>query len=129
MGKSMGGLANSEKSSMDNWHARIASDQNDILRKPLDLLITYISRAITGQDVEYKLCFKPLTVLSDKEEAEIEKIKADANRVQADADCLYITNNVIDSNEVRKERGEEYDIEEGSELDPLTVTAAESGSV
>lgn len=122
MGKSMGGLANSEKSSLDNWHATIASYQNDILRKPLDLLVTYIIRSMTGENVEYKLCFKPLTVLSEKEEAEIDKLKADANKIQADADVAYVTAGVIDANEVREERGDEYNIVQGSELDPLTVT-------
>lgn len=125
MGKSMGGLANSEKSSIDNWHATIASYQNDILRKPIDLLVTYIIRAMTGDDIEYKLCFKPLTVLSEKEEAEIDKLKADANKVQSDADVAYVTSGVIDANEVRAERGEDYNIVQGSELDPLTVTTEE----
>ena len=121
-GKTSGGLANNDKGSLDKWHARIESDQNDILRKPLDLLVTYIIRTLKGQDVEYKLCFNPLVVMSEKEEAEIDKLKADARKVQADADVLYITNAVVDNNEVRAERGEEYNIQEGSELDPLEVT-------
>jgi phage-related protein (TIGR01555 family) len=129
MGKSMGGLANSEKSSMDNWHARIASDQNDILRKPLDLLVTYIIRSLTQDDVEYKLCFKPLVVMSDKEEAEVDKLKADTKKIKSDADVAYIVNGVIDPTEVRKEVGEEYNIEPGSELDPLALTPAEVASV
>lgn len=111
-----GGLANNDKGSLDKWHARIESDQNDILRKPLDLLITYIARALKGQDVTYKLCFKPLTVLSDKEEAEVDKLKAEARKTQADADGVYIDKQVIDPNEVRAERGEEYNIVPGSEL-------------
>ena len=61
----------------------------------------------------------------DKEEAEIDKLKADAKKVQADADVAYVTANVIDANEVRAERGEEYNIVTGSELDPLTVTPEE----
>lgn len=129
MGKQGGGLSNADKGSLDAWHASIASLQNDILSKPLDLLITYIIMSLTGQDVEYKLCFKPLTVLSEKEEAEVKKLKADAKKTQADADCLYITNGVIDPNEVRAEVGEEYNIVPGSELDPLTVTPAEAASV
>jgi hypothetical protein len=29
---------------------------------------------MTGQDITYILCFNPLTVLSDKEEAEFDKL-------------------------------------------------------
>lgn len=131
--RQVGGLSNSDKGSLDKWHARIESDQNDILRKPIDLLITYIIRSLTQEDVEYKLCFKPLVVKSEKEEAEIDKLKADARKVQAEADGLYITNQVIDPNEVRAERGEEYNIEPGSELvieevTPADVAATQQGA-
>lgn len=64
-------------------------------------------------------------MLSEKEEAEIDKLKADANKVQSDADVAYVTYGVIDANEVRAERGEDYNIVQGSELDPLTVTTEE----
>jgi len=111
LGKSQGGIANSEKSSLDNWHARIASDQNDILRKPIDLLVTYIIRALGYQDMEYKLCFKPLTVLSDKEEAEVDKLKADADKAKADTAVAYITAQVVSPDEVRKEIAEDYQID------------------
>ena len=126
LGRQSTGLSGNDKGSLDAWHARIASDQNEILRKPLDMLVTYIIRAMTGNDVEYKLCFNPLTVLSDKEEAEVDKLKADAKKVQADADVAYITAQVIDPNEVRAERGEEYNIVPGSELDLNSVTPAET---
>lgn len=129
LGKQSTGLAGSDKGSLDTYHATIESMQNDILRKPLDLLITYIIRAMTGNDVEYKLCFKPLTVLSDKEKAEVDKLEADAKKVQADADVAYITAQVIDPNEVRAERGEEYNIVPGSELDLNSVEPAETAGM
>lgn len=126
--RQVGGLANSDKGSLDKWHARIESDQNDILRKPMDLLVTYIMRSM-GKDAPYKLCFKPLVVKSEKEEAEIDKIKAEAKKVQADADAIYITSQVIDQNEVRAERGEEYNIVQGSELDIESVKPAETAGM
>lgn len=128
LGKQSTGLAGSDKGSLDTYHATIESMQNDILRKPLDLLITYILMAM-GQDVPYKMCFKPLTVLSDKEKAEVDKLKADAKKVQADADVAYITVQVIDPNEVRAERGEEYNIVPGSELEIESVQPAETAGI
>lgn len=125
LGKQSTGLAGSDKGSLDTYHATIESMQNDILRKPLDLLITYIIRAMTGNDVEYKLCFKPLTVLSDKEDAEVNKLKVEARKLQADADSIYINGQVIDPNEVRAERGEEYNIVPGSELEIESVQPAD----
>lgn len=119
------GLSNNDKGSLDKWHSKIESWQNDIIRKPLDLLVTYIIRSLTGEDAEYKLCFKPLAIMSEKEEAEIEKLKADAKKAQADTDAVYIVNQAIDPNEVRAVRGEEYDIGPGSELEIKDVTAAD----
>ena len=129
LGKQSTGLAGSDKGSLDTYHASIEAYQNDILRKPLDLLITYIIRAMKGEDVEYKLCFKPLTVLSDKEQAEVDKLEADAKKVQADADVAYITAQVIDPNEVRAERGEEYNIVPGSELVIEEVEPADTNGI
>lgn len=128
LGKQSTGLAGSDKGSLDTYHATIESMQNDILRKPLDLLITYILMSM-GRDVPYKMCFNPLTVLSDKEEAEVDKLKADAKKVQADADVAYITAQVIDPNEVRAERGEEYNIVPGSELEIESVQPAETAGM
>jgi len=129
LGKSQGGLANSEKSSLDNWHARIASDQNDILRKPIDLLVTYIIRSLGQQDMEYKLCFKPLTVLSDKEEAEVDKLKADADKSKADTAVAYITAQVVSPDEVRKEIEEEYQLDPNSEAPVNSITPEDIAAV
>lgn len=121
MGRSQGGLSATDKSSLDNWYARVESMWNDILRKPEDRLISYIIMSKKGEVPEYKLCMKSLVVLSAKEKAEIEKIEAETEKLEAETDQIYMVNNVIDPLEIRAKRGEEYDIAPGSEPAPMTV--------
>ena len=113
MGRAPGGLSATGKADLDNWYARIEAMQNDILRKPLDLLVNYIIIAKTGQDGgNYSLKFKPLTVKSDKENAEIDKLKAEANKIQADADSIYVGIGSVDPREIKAGLGDKYKLAE-----------------
>lgn len=114
MGRSSGGLSNTDKGTLDAWYARIESMWNDILRKPEDRLISYLMIGKKGVAPEYKLCMRSLAVLSAKEEAEIDKLEAEADKLRAETDEIYMTANVIDQNEVRDKRSEDYGIEQGS---------------
>lgn len=115
MGRSQGGLAATDKSSLDNWYARVESMWNDILRKPEDRLVSYIMMALTGDIPEYTLCMRSLGVMSEKEEAEIEKMKAETRKIDSEADTNYATISVIDQNEIRAKRAEYYGIDPNSE--------------
>ena len=110
MGRAQGGLSASDKASMDAWYARIEAMWNDILRKPEDRLVSWIIMAKQGNVPEYKLCMNPLTVLSDKEKAEVEKLEKEAEKLEAETHAIYITNQVITPDEVRAKVGEEYDV-------------------
>lgn len=117
MGRAPGGLSATGKADLDNWYARIEAMQNDILRKPLDMLVNYIIVAKTGQDGgNYSLKFKPLTVKSDKENAEIDKLKAEANKIQADADSIYVGIGSIDPREIRAGLDDKYEIDAMPEI-------------
>lgn len=115
MGRSQGGLSNTEKGTMDAWYARIESMWNDILRKPQDRLIQYIMIAKSGEAPDYKLCMKPLSVLSETEEAEVKLKHAQAFKARADAAVEYMTGGVLTADEVRAVIAEDYDIKEDSQ--------------
>ncbi len=110
MGRSAGGLNATGKGDLDTWYARIESIQNDILRKPLDRLITYILIAETGNNVEYQLKFNSLKVLSEKEKAEIEKLEAEHEKIEAETANVYVNMGALDSEEVRKEISDDYEL-------------------
>lgn len=125
MGRSPGGMSATGKSDLDNWYARIESMQNDILRKPLVRLIRYIKIALgAGSEIDFKLCFKPLAIMSDTEKATVDKLKADANKVQSEADANYASIGALLPNEIRKTISDDYELPEDDELTPAEVTAA-----
>lgn len=118
MGRSDGGLSGTGKGELDSWYARVESMQNDILRKPIDRLVTYILKSMS-MNIEYCLKFKPLTVKSDKEKAETEKLEADAKKIKAETAVAYVGIGALDANEVRAGLEEEYEVT--GTLAPLTV--------
>jgi len=110
LGKSQGGLSNTNKAEMDSWYARIGAMQNDILRKPIDKIVTYLILAKTGNDMPYELCFKELAIKSDKDNADIEKIEAEAKKIKMETMTGYAAINALDPNEIRATIAEEYDV-------------------
>lgn len=113
MGRATGGLGSTDKGMLDAWYARVGSWWNDILRKPEDRLVTFLMME-RGQNKPYKLCMRPLVVMSDKESAEVEQLQANARKVQADADAIYLDRGVIDPDEVRAGLEEQYGLAAGS---------------
>lgn len=109
MGRSQGGLSGTDQNIMESWHARIGSMWNDILRKPQDKLISWIIGAKVGVVPDYKLCMRPLSVMSDKEQAEVNKMNADAYKLRSDADVAYTNLGAITPDEVRGTLSEEYE--------------------
>ncbi len=109
MGRSQGGISGTDQNIMESWHARIGSMWNDILRKPQDKLISWIIGAKRGDVPDYKLCMKPLSVMSDKEQAEVNKMNADAFKLRSEADVAYVNLGSIMIDEVRDTLKEEYE--------------------
>jgi len=110
MGKSQGGISNTSKGEMDAWHATIGSLQEDKLLEPLDRLVTYIIQSQTGENPSYKLCFKSLVVLSEKEEKENDKLEAETDKLKMETASGYVAIGSLDANEVRAEISEEYNV-------------------
>lgn len=108
MERTQGGLSNTDKGASDAWYARVESWWNDILRKPQDLLIQYIMIAERGEAPDYKLCMKPLSVLSETEQAEVDYKNAQAFKARAEAEVALIAANIIDPLEVRENYSEDY---------------------
>ncbi len=124
MGRSASGLNANGKGDLDSWYARIESIQNDVLRKPLDRLITYILMAKTGDDVEYELKFNSLKVLSEKECAEIEKLEAETDKLEMETAKGYVDIGSLDASEVRPEIAEDYNLGT-TNLDSVDLAMAE----
>lgn len=124
MGRAPGGLNSTGKSDTDNWYARIESMQNDQLRKPLDRLVTIILQS-KGRDVgDYKLCFKPLSVPTDKESAEIDKYKAEAKKIEMETSTGYVNVGSLDPDEVRQGIADEYEIDASLSVAPTAEDLA-----
>ena len=124
MGRSAGGLNATGKGDLDTWYARIESINNDVLRKPLDRLITYILIAETGNDMDYELKFKSLKVLSEKECAEVEKLEAEAEKLEMETAKGYVDIGSLDSSEVRNEIADDYNLGV-TNLDSVDLAMAE----
>ncbi|MGL5218070.1 MAG: anti-CBASS protein Acb1 family protein, partial [Plesiomonas shigelloides] len=125
LGRSIGGLNSSGSAERDAWYARIGSMQNDVLRKPADTLVGMICSSM-NIDAEYKIEFKPLSVPSEKECAEVEKLEAETKKIEMETATGYITATVLDPIEVRHSEDlmEQYPIQAGLDIKP---TAAEMG--
>lgn len=124
MGRAAGGLSSTDKGTLDAWYARVESMWNDQARKPVDRMITYIMIAM-GQNKPYKIKMKPLVVMSADEEAAVEKTKAEARKIQAEADAIYMANDVVDPDEVRKGLEEQYQLMAGSPAPNVPSTEPE----
>lgn len=125
MGRSPGGLSNSDTAGESAWYARIGSMQNDILKKPLDKLINWIIYSKTGHDGgDYQLKFNSLVVLSAKEKAEIEQLEANTKKLLSETDANYAGIGSFLPNEIRNARAEDYGIKENNDLTPEEIAAA-----
>lgn len=108
MERTQGGLSNTDKGASDAWYARVEAWWNNILRKPQDLLIQYIMISKIGEAPDYKLCMKPLSVLSEQEEADVFLKKAQAEKARAEAESARIADGVLDPLEVRETLKDDY---------------------
>lgn len=108
--RNKGGLSNNNNTSENSWFAKIGAWWNDILRKPETQLCNWLILSKKGEVPTYKLCMKPLAVMTDKEKAEIEKLEAETEKLEAETHAAYVNAQVVTPDEVRAKIGDEYDI-------------------
>jgi hypothetical protein len=103
-----GGLNNTGKGETDDWNDKVKVAQENILKPVIERIahIIFISKDGAFKGIEPKdwsIEFEPLERMNEKEEAEIKKINAET-------DAIYITNGVLDPDEVADQRfgGEIY---------------------
>lgn len=111
MGRSVGGLNSTGESNQSAWHNKLGSMQNNVVKKPLDRLITFQLIAEIGNDGgDYTIKFNPLSSPSDKDQADIDLKKEQTAKTKADTLAIYMTNQVMEADEVRDEIRADYDL-------------------
>lgn len=118
-GASPDGMNATGTGDLENWYNYLGQIQKLQLRENLQRLLDVIFRGWlnTGklqEEPDYKLAFKPFWNLSEKEQAELDKLKADTELVRAQTAQIYCDMQVLDPSEVRKglAQSEALDIEE-----------------
>ena len=118
-GASPDGMNATGNGDLENWYNYLGQIQKLQLRENLQRLLDIIFRGWlnTGklqEEPDYKLAFKPFWNLSEKEQAELDKLKADTELVRAQTAQIYCDMQVLDTSEVRKglAQSEALDIEE-----------------
>jgi len=136
IGRSPGGLSATGGSNEEAWYAKVAAMQNDRMRSPLNRLVQIILLSMTGDTGgDWELCFNPLKVPSDKEEAEVEKLEAETKKAKADAAVALVGIGALDPREVRAKIAEDYEIKnpevmpETAQPDDEAVLAGNNGSI
>src|SRR5699024_8115645 len=89
LGNAPAGLNASGDSELDTWHETVSGYQDGNLRKPLENIFKIIQLSEFGEikeDIYFE--FKPLDEISEKERAEITKIRVDAVAVAADSQLV-----------------------------------------
>jgi hypothetical protein len=84
LGQSPAGMSSTGEGDEKNYYNRIGAEQELTLREPLEKLLRLVVRSALGEyPDDCWFSFRPLWQMSDKEKAEIFKVKADAARVLA----------------------------------------------
>lgn len=122
IGRSPGGLSATGGSNEEAWYAKVKAMQNDRLRTPINRLVQIMLLGMSGNTGgNWELCFNPLKVPSEKEEAEIEKLEAEHEKLEADTMAVYVSIGALDPREVRAKIAEDYDINPNTMPDPPAV--------
>jgi len=105
-GRSPAGMNATGASDMENYYNYVQRIQKRMLKSNLRYLLSVIFQAglYTGEVKEMppiKISFNPLWSLSEKEQAELEQLKAAAQQTRAQTVQIYVDMGAIDSSEVR----------------------------
>lgn len=106
-GRSPAGENSTGESDMENYYGYCGSIQKVVLKPGVSRLLDVIFTAAKNigqidKVPKFKVNFNPLWKLSDTEEANLDKARADATFVRAQAASLYLTNQVLSPEEVRE---------------------------
>jgi hypothetical protein len=81
-GQSPAGLTATGESDIRNYYDRISADQEKKIRPGMEKLLEIVIRSTLGRmPDDVALTFKPLWQMSDKEKAEIEKLRAERDQI------------------------------------------------
>lgn len=112
-GRQQGGLSSTGDAELENWYAQVGKLQRSKLLRPLDKLVQVALYATGLFQEEYLLKFNPLSVPSDKEVAETDKLKAETRQI-------YVNMQALDALECRQLLDDEgYPIEQVDKLPEL----------
>jgi len=131
-GRSPAGMNATGDSDLSTYYDMVRSKQKTDLQPNLQKFIIMLATVLKFKGTP-SFKFNPLRQSTPKEQAEIEKLEADTYYVNAQADAVYITNQVLSPEEVALEREfiteEEYDLLSNEREDPATGVAEEELSV
>ena len=115
-GRSPAGMNATGQSDLENDYNTVKAFQQSALRNNLEkfarLIMLQKNGPFKGSELEsWKLEFKPLWLPSEKEQAETEKLEADADKIKAETLASYIEFGVMSASEARKEIAKKYDLQ------------------
>jgi phage-related protein (TIGR01555 family) len=119
MGRSPAGLNATGESDTRSFYDSVAEDQTNVLKPRLERLVRLILQANGAEPDEWSVVFPSLYQMTPKEQAELQKLTADT-------DAIYITNQVLLPEEVAMSRfrPEGWSAETSIELDSRQPAAA-----
>ena len=128
-GRSPAGENSTGESDQENYYNMVENIQKQNMKRNartiIDLkLIEGLRNGKIKEKPKYKVKFAALWSMSEKEKAEIEKLKADTEYVKAQTAGMYMDNGVVDASEVRKNLAKEgeFQIEELITEDDLDIS-------
>lgn len=127
-GRSPAGMNSTGESDFENYYNMVENIQKQNMKANTRTLIDLIlKQGVLEGDIKekpkYKVKFAALWSISDKEQADIDKTKADTEYTKAQIAQVYMEANVLDPSEVRKTLAKEggFDIEEVITEDDLNL--------
>lgn len=118
-GRSPAGENSTGDSDFENYYNYIERIQKLMLKGNVRTLLDVLFKAALAngevpEEPKYKLKFNPLWSLSDTEQANVDKVKADIEMVKAQTAQLYVQMQVLDPSEVRTAlaKTEEFTVED-----------------
>ena len=106
-GRSPAGMNSTGENDMENYYNMVENIQKQNMKKNSRTVLDLILRQgkVEGripEEPKYKVKFAALWSLSDTEQANVDKTKADTEYVKAQTSQVYMDSNVLDPSEVRK---------------------------
>jgi phage-related protein (TIGR01555 family) len=127
-GTSPGGLSTDNQSGDRNWNNAVAQYQRRTLLRPLNVLIEMLlaSRDLgIAKPDRWQVCFRPLAELSESEEANIEKTRAETTAILVASEVIHP---MEARNALRSDPESDYKLED-EPIEPADAPAPIAGSL